>query len=108
MNFSIDLSGLRAIAQSATQTSPWRVEVDERDRTVVLDADEMWVADCGCAPKDGAHIAAFHPERVLALLDYIQQLEREARINRDEILRLDLALAKERAKVADVAQTQVA
>lgn len=103
-----DLQKLRAIAMAATQPSPWRTYPgDDHGRVLVLDANDFWVADCGNAPKDAEFIATFHPECAIAMLDYIETLQREAAHHRREILRLDVVVAKLRSKSEAFSQASV-
>jgi len=90
---------LRALAEKATQPSPWEAVPDgDNGRFLVLDADGTWVADCGIDPIQSAFIAAFHPERVLALFAIIDKQQREIEHHKAEIVRLDTKLAEQRAK----------
>jgi hypothetical protein len=71
------MSVMRASALKATQPSPYSVVEDDHGRCIVLDANDMWVADVGNAPRDAEHIAAASPANVLTLLDIIGGLLRE-------------------------------
>lgn len=90
------LKMLRDIANAATQPSPWEVVEDDHGRCVVLDVDQMWVADCGQAPEDAKFIAAASPTNVLKLLDLIDELAAENAHHRAEIVRLDGVVAAAR------------
>jgi hypothetical protein len=70
-----DTKSLRALAIAATQPGPWTVIRQDPDggapSWIVLDADGMWVADCGAAPDDAAFIATASPDVVVSLLDQL-------------------------------------
>jgi uncharacterized coiled-coil protein SlyX len=97
-----DLQKLRALAEAATQPSPWDVETLETDgrdvEYVVLDRDRMWVCQCGAAPADAEYIAAASPSVVLGLLDYIAGLESFRASDEDHINELDDQLAAAQAE----------
>ncbi len=61
------LAEWRARSETATQPGPWTVYVNSDGTCIVLDANGMWVADCGHAPEDARFIAAAR-EAVPALL----------------------------------------
>ncbi len=77
-----DLAKLRAIAEAATQPSPWTVREDHRGaderRCMVVDRDDMWVADCGNDDENSHFIAAANPAAVLSLLDELARVRRLA------------------------------
>ncbi len=70
---TLDLDALKRIATAATQPGPWSTMTTDGETTVV-DADGMWVAECGAAPLDAAHIAAFSPDLALELIAEIELL----------------------------------
>jgi Ead/Ea22-like protein len=99
---------LRALAEAATQLSPWRLIEDDHGRCVVVDADDMWVADVGNAPKDAAFIAAASPANILVLLTLLDQKCREVELHLKEIQRTDLKLAELRARQAAWSNSHIA
>ena len=75
---TLDLSKLRAIAEANSQPGPYSVITNDAAKgndghSIVLDANGMWVADCGIAPDAAAHVAAFDPSTALALLDEVER-----------------------------------
>lgn len=76
----LDLAKLRALAAAATQPGPWSVyrnTSDHRESCTVLDANGMWVAECGPSPEDAAFIAALNPTTALALVERVEGLQAE-------------------------------
>lgn len=71
---------LRQVAEAATN-SEWQVHEELTETVCVRWNENHWYMDA-IHEEDAAHIAAFDPPTVLALLDRIAQLERE----RDEAL----------------------
>lgn len=75
-----DIAALRGLCERATQPGPWTRRTSARYPTgefMVVDANGMWVCDVGAAPHDAAFIAAANPAAVAALLDRVEELERE-------------------------------
>lgn len=81
------LQRLRELASKATQPGPWTVREDFRGaderRCMVIDRDDMWVADCGNDEEQAAFIAAASPDVILALLDQLAEATAERDAMRD-------------------------
>ncbi len=80
------LAEIRAVVAGATQPGPWTVITNDAAKgndghSIVLDANGMWVADCGIAPLDAAFIALARTA-IPELLDECERLTKE----RDEAL----------------------
>ncbi len=75
----ISLPELEKLAKAATQPGPWAMREDFRGaderRCMVIDRDDMWVADCGNDDENSSYIAAVSPDVVLALIARIAALE---------------------------------
>lgn len=79
----MNLDDLEAKARAATQPSPWTTITNDAAKgndghSIVLDANGMWVADCGIAPADARHIAAASPSVVLELIARLRAAEQAA------------------------------
>lgn len=101
-----ELQHLRELCERATPC-PWRtVEVGlvrDKQTFTVLDADEMWVADCGAAPHDAAFIAAAR-SAVPALIEEVEGLQTQLGHEREHSKMLsdsNSALFIEKARVED-------
>jgi len=97
---------LRALAERATQPSPWQAVIDGH-KAVVNDTDGLWVADCGSATADAEYIAAACPENILTLLVIISNQQREIEHHKNEIVRIETKLHKERQERAAYSNAHV-
>lgn len=69
-----DLAAIKARLDAATQPGPWTTHVSDRDEVTVVDANGMWVAECGPAPEDAAFIAHARQD-VEQLVARVEELE---------------------------------
>jgi hypothetical protein len=65
-----------ALCNAATQPGPWTWQQDDHGRCLVIDADGLWVADVGEAPKDARFIAEARG-LVPLLIREVRRLRRE-------------------------------
>lgn len=71
-----DHKALRSIATSATQPGPWTYYKNDDGDWIVLDADGMWVANCGRVESEARYVAAMSPGVVVGLLEEIERLRK--------------------------------
>lgn len=71
---TLDLKRLREIANAATP-GPWRAA--EYGAVMTMENEDVAQGDLGQVEENAAHIAAFNPETVIALLDRIEALEKK-------------------------------
>ena len=74
------LAELRTIAEGAESQEPWRTDDDEGRMVFAASGFQVYYALFGsnngdAEPGDAAHIAAFDPPTVLALLDRLEAAE---------------------------------
>lgn len=91
------LAELRTIAEGAESQELWRTDDDEGRMVFAASGHQVYSAQCGsnngdAEPGDAAHIAAFDPPTVLALLSDVERL----REGRDEPSETVTRLTRER------------